>query len=63
MPKKKKKILQTHIAFCIDESGSVAGDHGKFDVFIQSTSVNRKIPAGTEVMYYQKSEHRKNENS
>ena len=29
----------------------VPGDHGKFDVFIQSTSVNRKIPAGTEVMY------------
>ncbi len=30
----------------------VPGDHGKFDVFIQSTSVNRKIPAGTEVMYW-----------
>lgn len=30
----------------------VPGDHGKFDVFIQSTSVNRKIAAGTEVMYW-----------
>ena len=30
----------------------VPGDHGKFDVFIQSTSTNRKIPAGTEVMYW-----------
>ncbi|MHA1815985.1 MAG: hypothetical protein ACTSX1_08270, partial [Candidatus Heimdallarchaeaceae archaeon] len=32
----------------------VPGDHGKFDVFIQSTSVNRKIPAGSEVMYWTK---------
>ena len=32
----------------------VPGDHGKFDVFIQSTSVNRKIPAGTEVLYWPK---------
>jgi len=32
----------------------VPGDHGKFDVFIQSTSVNRKIPANTEVMYWPK---------
>ena len=32
----------------------VPGDHGKFDVFIQSTSVNRKIPAFTEVMYWPK---------
>ncbi len=32
----------------------VPGDHAKFDVFIQSTSVNRKIPAGTEVMYWPK---------
>ena len=30
----------------------VPGDHGKFDVFIQSTSVNRKIAAGTEVVYW-----------
>jgi len=30
----------------------VPGDHGKFDVFIQSTSVNRKILAGSEVMYW-----------
>jgi len=32
----------------------VPGDHGKFDVFIQSTSINRKIRAGTEVMYWPK---------
>lgn len=32
----------------------VPGEHGKFDVFIQSTSVNRKIPAGTEVLYWPK---------
>jgi hypothetical protein len=32
----------------------VPGDHAKFDVFIQSTSTNRKIPAGTEVMYWSK---------
>jgi hypothetical protein len=32
----------------------VPGDHGKFDVFIQSTSVNRKIPLGTEVLYWPK---------
>jgi len=32
----------------------VPGDHGKFDVFIQSTSVNRKIPEGTEVLYWPK---------
>jgi len=32
----------------------VPGDHGKFDVFIQSTSYNRKIPANTEVMYWPK---------
>jgi len=32
----------------------VPGDHAKFDVFIQSTSINRKIPAGTEVMYWPK---------
>lgn len=32
----------------------VPGDHGKFDVFIQSTSINRKIPAGTEVLYWPK---------
>ena len=30
----------------------IPGDHGKFDVFIQSTSINRKIAAGTEVMYW-----------
>jgi hypothetical protein len=32
----------------------VPGDHGKFDVFIQSTSYNRKIPAGTDVLYWPK---------
>lgn len=28
------------------------GDHGKYDIFIQSTSVNRKLPQGTRVMYW-----------
>jgi len=32
----------------------VPGDHAKFDVFVQSTSINRKIPAGSEVMYWEK---------
>jgi hypothetical protein len=27
-------------------------DHGNFDVFIQSTSVNRKVDAGTQIMYW-----------
>ena len=30
----------------------VPQDHGNFDVFIQSTSVNRKVTAGTNVMYW-----------
>lgn len=30
------------------------GDHGNFDIFIQSSSVNRKLVAGTGVMYYDK---------
>ncbi len=28
------------------------GDHGHFDVFVQSTSVNRKLVAGTELVYW-----------
>lgn len=28
------------------------GDHGKFDVFVQSTSVNRKLLANTQLMYW-----------
>lgn len=28
-------------------------DHGGFDVFIQSTSVNRKVNAGTQLLYWQ----------
>lgn len=28
------------------------GDHADYDVFIQSTSVNRKLPLGTTVMYW-----------
>ncbi len=28
------------------------GDHGNFDIFIQSTSVNRKLVAGTGVIYW-----------
>lgn len=30
----------------------VPGDHGKYDVYIQSTSVNRKLPKGTNVLYW-----------
>ena len=32
----------------------VPGDHGKFEIFIQSTSYTRKIPAGTMVLYWPK---------
>lgn len=28
------------------------GDHGQWDIYIQSTSVNRKLPAGTSVLYF-----------
>lgn len=30
------------------------GAHGNYDVFIQSTSVNRKVPAGSTVLYWPK---------
>ena len=30
------------------------GDHGNYDIFIQSTSVNRKLFAGTQVLYWPK---------
>lgn len=30
----------------------VPGDHAGFEIFVQSTSVNRKLPAGTKVVYY-----------
>ena len=29
------------------------GDHGQYDVFIQSTSTNRTLPAGTTVVYWE----------
>jgi hypothetical protein len=29
------------------------GDHGNFDIFIQSTSVNRKLTPGTELLYWE----------
>jgi hypothetical protein len=32
----------------------VPGDHAQYDVFVQSTSVNRKLPAGTRVLYWSK---------
>lgn len=38
----------------LPEIGQVSvnpGDHGKFRIFVQSTSVNRKLLAGTEVLY------------
>lgn len=28
------------------------GEHGKYDIFFQSTSVNRKLPTGTTVLYW-----------
>ncbi len=28
------------------------GDHGEFDVYVQSTSVNRKVDAGTKLLYW-----------
>lgn len=28
------------------------GNHGQFEIFIQSTSINRKLPAGTKVVVY-----------
>jgi len=31
----------------------VPGDHSGYDIYIQSTSFNRRIPAGTKVIYYQ----------
>ena len=30
----------------------IPGNHGQYDIFIQSTSVNRKLVPGTEVMYW-----------
>lgn len=32
----------------------IPGNHGKYDIFIQSTSVNRKLPTGTQVLYWEK---------
>ena len=28
------------------------GDHGQWDIYIQSTSVNRKLPEGTSILYF-----------
>lgn len=28
------------------------GDHGNYDIYIQSTSVNRRLPAGSQVLYW-----------
>jgi hypothetical protein len=30
------------------------GDHGGYDIFVQSTSINRKLVAGTQVLYFPK---------
>ncbi len=32
----------------------VPGDHSAYDVFVQSTSVNRKLPAGSRLLYWPK---------
>lgn len=34
------------------EAKVAPGDHGQYDIFVQSTSVNRKLPVGTKVMYW-----------
>jgi hypothetical protein len=31
----------------------VPGNHGQYDIFVQSTSVNRKLPVGTQVIYWE----------
>lgn len=36
----------------VGEVKLVPGNHAQYDIFIQSTSVNRKIPAGTQVAYW-----------
>ena len=38
----------------IGEVKIVPGNHGAYDIFIQSTSVNRKLPVGTQVLYWSK---------
>ena len=48
---------EARVMLGIDVSNTVRlvpGDHGKFDVFIQSTSYTRKIPQGTDVLYWPK---------
>ena len=54
--------MKQYIGISRDHSGSMSslarhamapGDHGNFDVFIQSTSTNRNLVAGTEVMYWE----------
>jgi len=32
----------------------VPGDHGNYDIFVQSTSVNRKLVPGTDLIYWEK---------
>lgn len=39
----------------LPHTGSVRiapGDHGGYEIFVQSTSVNRKLPAGSKVLYW-----------
>lgn len=31
----------------------IPGNHGQYDVFVQSTSLNRKLPPGTKVLYWE----------
>jgi hypothetical protein len=37
----------------VGEVKIIPGNHGMYDIFIQSTSVNRKLPAGTQVLYWE----------
>lgn len=58
--KKTKKVLfgdKVRSFLGLPDTGTVKvepGNHGDFDVFVQSKSVNRKLPRGTKVIYYEK---------
>jgi hypothetical protein len=57
--KKTKKVLfgdKVRSFLGLPQYGDVKvepGNHGDFDVFVQSTSTNRKLPRGTKVLYYE----------
>lgn len=57
--KKTKKVLfgdKVRSFLGLPQYGDVKvepGNHGDFDVFVQSTSTNRKLPRGSKVLYYE----------